>query len=53
MLILGMNNEEIMQNHHQYLHELNSTADQSYLAERRNRKEQYLTPLENIKYAEN
>lgn len=50
MLILGMNNEEIMQNHHQYLHELHSTADQSYLAEEKNRREQYLVPLENIQY---
>lgn len=50
MLMLGRNNEEIMQNHHQYLHELHSNADQSYLAEQRNRREQYLVPLENIQY---
>ena len=41
---------EIMQNHHQYLQELHSRADQSYLAEEKNRREQYLAPLENIQY---
>lgn len=50
MLILGLNNDEIMQNHHQYLQELHSRADQSYLAEEKNRREQYLAPLENIQY---
>lgn len=50
MLILGKNNAEIMQNHHQYLHQLHATADQSYLAEQNNRREQYLAPLKAIKY---
>ena len=39
-----------MNNHHSYLVELHSSSDQSYLAELRNRKEQYLIPLENIDY---
>lgn len=49
MLMLGKNNEEIMKNHHAYLHELHGTADKSYLAEQTNRREQYLVPLSNIK----
>lgn len=50
MLLLGKNNEEIMKNHHVYLHELHSSTDQSYIAEQMNRREQYLVPLENIKF---
>lgn len=49
MLILGKNNEDILKNHHQYLSELHSCTDQSYLAEEKNRREQYLAPLENMK----
>lgn len=48
MLILGKNNEEIMKNHHAYLEELHASGDQTYLAEQRNRREQYLVPLENM-----
>ena len=48
MLILGKNNEEIMKNHHAYLQELHASGDQTYLAEQKNRREQYLTPLENM-----
>ncbi len=50
LLILGRANDDIMNNHHSYLEELHSSSDQSYLAELRNRKEQYLVPLENIEY---
>lgn len=50
MLVLGRNNEEIMKNHHAYLHELHASGDQAYLAEQENRKAQYLVPLKNIKY---
>lgn len=48
MLLMGKNNEQIMKNHHQYLHELHSGADQSYLAEQEMRKKQFLVPLESI-----
>ena len=48
MLILGKNNEAIMKNHHAYLAELHASEDQSYLAEQRNRREQYLIPMENM-----
>ncbi len=50
MLMLGKNDENIMKNHHLYLQELHSSTDQSYLAEQKNRREQYLVPLENIVY---
>ena len=50
MLLLGKNNDAIMKNHHQYLQELHSSTDQSYLAEQENRREQYLAPLENITF---
>lgn len=48
MLMLGKKNEEIMKNHHMYLQELHSSGDKSYLAEKENRREQYIIPLENI-----
>lgn len=48
MLMLGRRNQEIMKNHHQYLNELHSSTDQSYLAEVKNRREQYLVPMESI-----
>lgn len=50
MLMLAKDNEEIMKNHHLYLQELHASADQSYLAEQENRKEQYLIPLQNMKF---
>lgn len=50
MLMLGKNNEEIMKNHHLYLQELHAYGDEMYNAEQENRKEQYLVPLENIKF---
>ena len=48
MLMLGKHNKAILENHHQYLEELHTSADQSYLAERKMRVAQYLAPLENI-----
>ena len=48
MLTLGKHNAEILNNHHQYLQDLHSSSDQSYLAELKNRKEQYLDPLNHI-----
>lgn len=50
MLILSKNNATILNNHHQYLQMLHSSADQSYLAEQQNRRQQYITPLENMNY---
>ena len=48
MLIMGQKNEEIMKNHHHYLQELHSSTDQSYLAEQKMRRAQYIVALENI-----
>ena len=51
LLIIGKNNTKVMDNYHAYIQELhNTTSDQSYLAELRNRKEQYLVPLENVQF---
>ena len=50
MLMLAKDNGEIMKNHHLYLQELHASADQSYLAEQANRKEQYLVPLQKVKF---
>jgi len=48
MLMLGRKNAEILNNHHEYLEKLHNDPDQSYLAEIRNRREQYLLPLESM-----
>ncbi|MBP3453863.1 MAG: Na/Pi cotransporter family protein [Clostridia bacterium] len=48
MLILAKNNVAILNNHHEYLKELHTSGDQSYLAEQENRRQQYILPLENI-----
>lgn len=50
MLLMSKNNAAILQNHHQYLNDLHAHGDQSYVAEHKNRKEQYLVPLQNITY---
>jgi len=48
MLMLGKKNEQIMKNHHIYLAELHASGDKSYVAEKENRREQYIVPLENM-----
>lgn len=48
MLILAKTNAAILNNHHEYLKELHTSGDQSYLAEQENRRQQYILPLENI-----
>lgn len=48
--IMSRKDEEIMKNHHKYLHELHHSSNQSYLAEQENRRSQYVVPLENIKF---
>lgn len=50
MLILGKRNEEIMKNHHSYLHELHESGDKFYVAEQEKRRVQYLVPLEKKEY---
>ena len=48
MLIMAKNNEAILSNHHEYLRTLHESGDQNYLAEQENRRQQYLTALENL-----
>jgi phosphate:Na+ symporter len=48
MMLMSKRNEEILKAHHHYIHELHATADQSYLAEDKMRRAQFLTPLENV-----
>ncbi len=50
MLVLGLTNEAVFRSHHDYIEELHSSADQSYLAEQDNRRQQYLVPLETIQF---
>ncbi len=50
MLILGKHNEEITKNHHQYLHDLHTSGNRSYLAEQEARREEFLAPLEAIQF---
>ena len=48
LLVLGKNNAEIMNNYHNYIRELHISGDPTYLAEQKNRREQYLSPLEDL-----
>ena len=48
LLVLGKNNAEVMNNYHSYIAELHTSGDQSYLAEEKNRRDQYIMPLEAI-----
>ena len=48
MMLMSKRNEEILKAHHHYIHELHASADQSYLAEEKMRRAQFLVPLENI-----
>jgi phosphate:Na+ symporter len=48
LLVLGKNNASIMNNYHNYISELHSTGNQDYLAEQKNRRDQYIVPLQAI-----
>lgn len=48
MLVLGLTNEAVFRSHHDYIQNLHSAADRSYLEEQENRRLQYLVPLEGI-----
>ena len=43
--MLARTNEEILQNHYDYLREIHEGNDQAYRAERNRRREQYIRPL--------
>ena len=46
LLVLGKNNAAIMNNYHAYIADLHASGDQTYLAEQKNRREQYIAALE-------
>ena len=48
VMMLARNNDAILQNHHDYLHEIHQGTNESYRAEKNRRREQYLKPLMDI-----
>ena len=48
VMMLARNNQAILQNHYDYLREIHSGNDESYRAELARRRDQYITPLEQI-----
>jgi len=48
VMMLARNNEEILQNHYDYLREIHQGSDDGYRNERNRRREQYLKPLKEI-----
>ena len=46
--MLARSNEQIMENHHDYLREIHLSNDVSYQSERERRREQYVKPLKEI-----
>ena len=48
VMMLARNNEEILQNHYDYLREIHAGNDQEFNSARAKRREQYITPLKNI-----
>ena len=46
--MLARNNEQILQNHYDYLREIHEGNDVAYLAERERRREQYIKPLKEV-----
>ena len=48
VMMLARNNEAILQNHHDYLHNLHLGNDLDYRAEKNRRREQYILPLNEI-----
>ncbi len=50
VMMLARTNENILQNHYEYLREIHAGSDASYREARRRRREQYITPLKEIKF---
>ena len=46
--MLARNNDQILENHHDYLREIHMSNDVSYVSERERRREQYVKPLKEI-----
>ena len=47
-MMLARNNEDILQNHYDYLREIHAGSDVAYLAERERRRQQYIKPLKDL-----
>ena len=48
VMMLARNNEDILQNHYDYLKNVHEGNDESYRAEKNRRREQYIKPLKEI-----
>lgn len=48
VMMLARNNEDILQNHYDYLREIHAGSDVGYLAERERRRQQYIKPLKDL-----
>ena len=48
VMMLARNNEDILQNHYDYLREIHAGSDVAYLAERERRRQQYIKPLKDL-----
>ena len=48
VMMLARNNENILQNHYDYLREIHAGNDVAYLSERERRREQYIKPLKEV-----
>ena len=48
VMMLARSNEEILQDHHEYLRELHMGNDRNYQDERKLRRDQYIKPLKEI-----
>lgn len=48
VMMLARNNEQILQNHYDYLREIHAGNDVAYMAEKERRREQYIKPLKEI-----
>ena len=48
VMMLARENEDILNDHHEYLRELHTGNDRHYQAERQRRREQYIKPLKEV-----
>ena len=48
VMMLARNNEDILENHYDYLREIHAGGDVAYASERERRREQYIKPLKDI-----
>ncbi len=50
VMMLARTNEDILHNHHEYLHQVHAGSDMDYSTQRELRRVQYLAPLKDIQY---